>query len=64
MSEPFIFDEQKSFRDLLQRSKNIGDGWRQVSEALWPFALEQVAKQPGQFDVDEQLKRIRFFDYK
>lgn len=64
MKDEYVFDELKSFRDLLQRSKNIGDGWRQVSDVLWNFVVGQAAKQPGMFEVDTALKRIRFTDYK
>lgn len=57
------FDEGKSFIGLLKRSKNIGDGWRQVSDALWEFVKAQAAKQPSVFELDHSNKRIRFADY-
>ncbi len=57
------FDENQSFINLLQRSKNIGGGWRQVSDALWEFVKTQAAKQSGVFELDHENKRVRFSDY-
>lgn len=55
--------EEEGFRKLVNRSKNIGDGWRQVSVGLWDFVKDQAAKQPGCFELDEERRRIRFVDY-
>lgn len=61
--EEFIFDEQKSFRDLVARSKNIGNGWRKVSDSLWNFAKLQASKQPAVFEIDDERQLIRFAEY-
>ena len=63
MKSEMTFDELKSFRDLVQRSKNVGDGWRQVSDALWNFSKMEASKQPAVFELDELLHRIRFAEY-
>lgn len=43
---------------LIKRSRDIGDGWRQVSDKLWPHILPEAHPQLN--EVDETLKRIRF----
>jgi hypothetical protein len=43
---------------LINRSRDIGDGWRQVSDQLWPHIRPQA--HPQLVEVDEVLKRIRF----
>jgi len=63
MKEQYVFDEQKSFRDLVDRSKNIGNGWRKVSDGLWNFVKLQASKQPAVFEIDDEKKLIRFADY-
>lgn len=63
MSEEYVFDENKSFRDLVKRSRDVGDGWRKIADALWAFVQAQAAKQPGVFEIDVVNKRIRFAPY-
>lgn len=42
----------KSFLRLVQRSKDIGDGWRQVSAVLWPLVIGFENKEL--IEVDEK----------
>ena len=41
------------FLKLLMRGKDIGDGWRNVSETLTPYALGEVKKSPELFEVEQ-----------
>ncbi len=46
----------KGLLGLIQRSADIGDGWRQVSDVLWPH----VQDAPGELvELDDIQKRIR-----
>lgn len=48
----------KEFLDLLNRSPDLGDGWRQVSETLWPF-VEDLTEEKT-LEINHELKRVRF----
>ncbi|OAN76672.1 hypothetical protein A8B82_14835 [Sulfitobacter sp. EhC04] len=43
---------------LIERSPDIGDGWRQVSGSLWPLIAKQ--SHPDLTELDAANKRIRF----
>jgi len=46
----------KSLLALIQRSEDIGDGWRQVSEQLWPH----VQDAPSELvELNHDQKQIR-----
>jgi preprotein translocase subunit SecA len=50
----------RDFLLLLVRSKDIGDGWRQVSDRLWK--LVTMFSEPELIEVDEPNKRVRLTD--
>jgi hypothetical protein len=33
-------EKSKGFLRLLLRSKDLGDGWRQVSNIIWPLVID------------------------
>lgn len=47
----------KSFLQLILRSPDLGEGWRNVSNALWRFVEEFSAQEL--LDRDGNLKRVR-----
>lgn len=53
-----ITENNVIFFRLIQRSKDLGDGWRQVSDVLWRYALEQHHEELT--ELDHENKRIRF----
>lgn len=53
-----ITDKQKIMLDLIERSPDIGDGWRQVSDALWKHVVAQA--HPELTELDPTNKRVRF----
>lgn len=55
-----ISENQKIMLDLIQRSPDIGDGWRQVSDGLWGHVVEQA--HPDLTELDTTTKRVRFTD--
>lgn len=57
---PQITENQKIMLDLIQRSPDIGDGWRQVSDGLWKHVVEQA--HPDLTEIDATSKRARFTD--
>lgn len=40
MSKKKLSDKDVSFLKLILRSKDVGDGWRNVSAAVWPLVTE------------------------
>lgn len=52
-----ITDAQKNVMRLIQRSPDVGDGWRQVSGALWRVVVAN--SHPDLTDLDEEMKRVR-----
>jgi hypothetical protein len=46
-----------SLLKLIQRSADIGDGWRQVNDLLWPSVLEY--KDQDLIDLDHENKCVR-----
>lgn len=51
-----LSDKQVNFIRLLLRSEDKGEGWRFVSDGLWPFVTETVAEHPELYErkkVDE-----------
>lgn len=42
---------------LLRRSPDRGDGWRSVSDLLWPHTIEHLP--PELIEKDEERKRVR-----
>jgi hypothetical protein len=49
----------QGFLKVLLRSKNIGDGWRQVSEIVWPLAIKAAEESSAIFELDPENFRIR-----
>jgi hypothetical protein len=52
-----ITDNNRSFLKLLLRSPDIGDGWRQVSDVVWPLVSGFDKKELLELNEDE--KRVR-----
>ena len=48
---------QKSILRLILRSDDMGDGWRQVSNMLWPGIIK--LRHPDLTEIDEENRRIR-----
>jgi len=53
-----ITENQRIMLQLIKRSPDIGDGWRQVSGTLWPLVGEQA--HPDLTELDADTKRVRF----
>lgn len=49
--------EAEQLIHLVRRSPDIGDGWRQVSPALWVPVLHWAKQAP--MDIDHDNKRVR-----
>lgn len=60
MTDLIVTENQKIFLDLIERSPDMGDGWRTVSDALWPHALQQA--HPLLTELDRDNKRVRLTD--
>jgi hypothetical protein len=43
---------------LIERSSDVGDGWRQVSTPLWRHVLEHF--HPDLTEIDHENMRVRF----
>lgn len=52
-----ITDNNRSFLKLLLRSPDIGDGWRKVSDVVWPL-VEQFDK-PELLEKDTDGRRVK-----
>jgi hypothetical protein len=52
-----ITDQQKSLLHLIVRTRDIGDGWRQVSDTLWGVVSANAV--PELMELDVELKRVR-----
>lgn len=53
-------DRSKNFIRLILRSPDIGDGWRQVSSAVWPLVTK--AENRELLDINEETLRVRLND--
>jgi len=53
-----ITDNQKIMLRLIERSPDIGDGWRQSSTPLWQHVVDQSP--PALVELDHEQKRVRF----
>lgn len=53
-----ITENHRILFSLINRSRDLGDGWRQVSDQLWPHIRPQA--HPQLTEIDENSKRIRF----
>lgn len=51
-------ENEKIMLKLIERSPDIGGGWRQVSDALWRHVVEQA--HPELTELDHETKRVRF----
>ena len=52
-----LTENQISMLKLIQRSEDIGDGWRQVSQTLWRHVEEQ--SHPALTELDHATRRVR-----
>jgi hypothetical protein len=57
-AKPSITDNQKIMLRLIERSPDIGEGWRQCSTPLWPHVVDQSP--PDLVELDHEQKRVRF----
>lgn len=55
-----ISDKGISFLKLVMRSPDIGDGWRNVSQTLWPLVASFENKEL--IDIDYEYSRIKLSD--
>lgn len=53
-----ITANQKIMLRLIERSPDIGGGWRQVSAPLWRHVTDQA--HPDLAELDHDRKRVRF----
>ena len=53
-----VTENQRIMLSLINRSPDIGDGWRQVSDMLWRHVKDQA--HPDLTELDEGQKRVRF----
>lgn len=51
--------DAKSFITLIQRSPDIGDGWRKLSPQLDDHFRSVIEKFPDLFQYDEHLPAVR-----
>jgi len=54
-----LSNETKNFIRLIQRSANSGDGWRQVSSIVWPYAIKMSKITPELLELNEVERLIR-----
>lgn len=52
-----ITDNQRTMLRLIERSPDVGDGWRQVSSVLWRHVLDQA--HPDLTELDRRNLRVR-----
>lgn len=52
-----LSDNDRSFLQLLMRSPDLGDGWRQSSEVVWPLVAKFSKQELVELDNDN--KRVR-----
>ena len=50
--------DQRSLMKLILRSPDLGDGWRQCSDLLWPHVRRVYDQIPELFEVND-LQQIR-----
>lgn len=56
-----LTDQQIAFIRLIERSDDLGDGWRSVSKAVWPLVQKTVL--PGELlEIDTENRRVRLSD--
>lgn len=55
-----VTENQENMLKLIQRSPDIGEGWRQVSDGLWGHVVDQA--HPELTELNAPAKRVRFTD--
>lgn len=55
-----ISDRTRDLLQLVERSKDVGQGWRHVSDVLWPHVQNWAGEAPELFELrlDEQFIRL------
>jgi hypothetical protein len=57
MESQKVTENQRIMLRLIERSADIGEGWRQVNDKLWRHVVEQ--SHPDLTELDHQNKRVR-----
>ena len=55
---PKLTPQDKNFINLILRSPDIGDGWRNSSNTLWPIVQGMAEDQPELFELGEKTIRL------
>lgn len=55
-------DDHMELLRLIQRSDDIGEGWRNVPNALWNFIQTQATKLPELVELHSTEQKIRLTD--
>lgn len=58
-----ILPETKSFIELILRSKDLGDGWRFLSETLNSHFGPLIEKFPDLFEYDKNIPAVRLTNF-
>jgi hypothetical protein len=53
-----LAQSQKDLLRLIVRSPDIGEGWRVVSDTLWPVILTEL-QGPDLIEINQETRRIR-----
>lgn len=48
-----------TLKALVQRSPDIGNGWRECSEICWDLVLEHQGPEENPFELDHYNRRVR-----
>lgn len=57
-----LTQDQLSLIGLIQRSPDVGDGWRQVGPNLWPLVEKTTQDRLDAFKLDGVQRRIKLTD--
>lgn len=54
-----LSENQAIFLKLVLRSPDVGEGWRNVSRAVWKIIEEQAESLPELIEIDKDTFRLR-----
>jgi len=55
-----LSESQMSVLSLVGRSHDLGDGWRQCSDSVWPWVSKEASCVPDLLELDTEGRRVRF----